>query len=513
MIKQIVIITAIALIAIVIVLQYGKDFQNVEIYKNPENELTKSVLDTVVSENTSKTHIDSPYVKEYSLPNGTWPNGILLDRNGMVWVAGSRLHNLISFDPEDNQIKSVYPIKEGTSDVMKEGSLMVWSMIEDNDGFIWFSQFGQDRLWRFDPKTEKFHVFRSVSASPFQMKVDKDTGNIWFTTLLGNTIGVIQKIENKNESNPEYKITEFDVDSDSNPSGLFIERDYVWISQISNNKLVKFNVVKDSNGFVTNIVRILEIPSSEAVSIYSPADLLIQNDNLVWFTEHGTSTITRYHTESENLTRFPTSTNPYQTTTLPFWIREAANGDGLWFNEHTGNRIAFLNIKEMTLLEYEIPTRPSDGYVIYPLGITIDPANSNKLWFSEWNTDKIAVVDLSIPVSFDIHSNIDKVVLSGVNDTANIDVELIRNDGGIISNNSNNIISFKASSSMEPAAGFVNVTANFSADTVDLVKIKNTTQVLLLRNDSAPLGNYTLVISATDWVVTKSIFLDLEITR
>ncbi|MGQ0637766.1 MAG: hypothetical protein ACT4N1_00170 [Nitrososphaerota archaeon] len=75
--KQIVVITAVALIAIVIVLEYGKDFQNMTTDKNPENELIKNIFDTGVSENTSTTHIDSPYVKEYSLPNGTWPNGIL----------------------------------------------------------------------------------------------------------------------------------------------------------------------------------------------------------------------------------------------------------------------------------------------------------------------------------------------------------------------------------------------------------------------------------------------------
>ncbi|MGI0022357.1 MAG: hypothetical protein ACRD9Q_05795 [Nitrososphaeraceae archaeon] len=508
--KQIVVITAVALIAIVIVLEYGKDFQNMATYKNPENQLIKNILDTAVSENTSITHMDSPYVKEYSLPNGTWPNGILVDRNGMIWTAGSRSHILLSFDPEDGQIKSVYPIKdESSSDVMKGGSLMVWSMIEDNDGFIWFSQFGPDRLWRFDPKGEKFQVFRSISAPPFQMKVDRDSGNIWFTTLLGNTLGVIQKIENKNESSPEYKITEFDMDSDSNPSGLFLEKDHVWISQISHHKLVKFNIVKDSYDLVKDVVRILEIPSSEGLPIYSPTDLLIQNDNL-WFTEHGTSTITKYHTESQNLTRFPTSANPYQTTTLPFWMRESTSGDGLWFNEHTGNRIAFLNTKEITLLEYEIPTRPSDGYIVYPLGIAVDPANSNKLWFSEWNTDKIAVVDLSIPVSFDIFSNTDKIVLSSSNNTTDIDVKIIRKNYEPY-NNGNNIISLRASSSMEPAAGFVNVTANFSTDTINFTSNETTQVYLHLKNDAAPLGNYTLAISASDRTVTKSIFLYLEI--
>ncbi|MGI0083004.1 MAG: two-component regulator propeller domain-containing protein, partial [Nitrosopumilaceae archaeon] len=249
--------------------QFSPEDKKSRVDANLEDESIKDIiLDTDVSINSSIAYINSPYVKEYSLPNGMWPNGILVDRNGMVWTAGSRSHILLNFDPNDGQIKTVYPIKEESSDVMKGGSLMVWSIVEDNDGFIWFSQFGPDRLWRFDPKAEKFYVFHSLSAPPFQMKVDKDTGSIWFTTLTGNTLGVIQKIENKNESSPEYKITEFDMDSDSNPSGLFLEKYHVWVSQISNNKLVKFNVVTDSNGLVTDVVRISEISSSEGIPIY-----------------------------------------------------------------------------------------------------------------------------------------------------------------------------------------------------------------------------------------------------
>ena len=62
---------------------------------------------------------------------------------------------------------------------------------------------------------------------------------------------------------------------------------------------------------------------------------------------------------------------------------------------------------------------------------------------------------------------------------------------------------------MEPNAGLGNVDVKFSVNPVDLSK---THQVqLLLRNDSASPGNYTLGISAYDGKVTKTIFLDLEI--
>jgi len=242
-----------------------------------------------------------------------------------------------------------------------------------------------------------------------------------------------------------------------------------------------------------------------------PTDLLISNSNSVWFTEHGTSTITNYQINSSHLTRFPTSANQYQTTTLPFWMKQSTDGQGFWLNEHTGNRIGFFDTVTMVLTEYEIPTRPSDGYIVYPLGVAVDPADSKKMWFSEWNTDKIAVVDRSIPIPFDISSDVTKVVLSNHNDTTKTHIKVTKNDNiGIPSYNK--IVSLKVSSSMEPAAGLVNMTAIFSTDTIDLTEItEETTLQLTLQNHYAPPGNYNLAISATDGSVTKSMFLNLVI--
>jgi hypothetical protein len=44
--------------------------------------------------------LDTPYVIESSMPNGTWPNGILVDKHGTVWTVGTKSHTLIKFDPK-----------------------------------------------------------------------------------------------------------------------------------------------------------------------------------------------------------------------------------------------------------------------------------------------------------------------------------------------------------------------------------------------------------------------------
>jgi streptogramin lyase len=50
--------------------------------------------------NTASFSFSSPYVREYRLPSGSFPNGILVDRNGTVWSVRSQSHRLIAFTPK-----------------------------------------------------------------------------------------------------------------------------------------------------------------------------------------------------------------------------------------------------------------------------------------------------------------------------------------------------------------------------------------------------------------------------
>ena len=72
-------------------------------------------------------------------------------------------------------------------------------------------------------------------------------------------------------------------------------------------------------------------------------------------------------------------------------------------------------------------------------------------------------------------------------------------------------ISFVVSSSMEPALGLINMTAKFSNDMISPSEIGDSKIRLLIESDFAPIGNYTLAISATDGLITKSVFVDMMI--
>ncbi len=440
--------------------------------------------------------IDSPYVIEYMLPKETAPNGILVSGDGLVWVAGSN-SMLFKLDPNSGKILSSYPISEEKADIQLQKSLMVWTIIQDNDGLIWFSQMSENPLWQFNPKTEKFTAFHT-SAAPFQLKVDTKTGDIWFTTLTANTVGVIQKTN----SPISHTITEFDVGEDTYPSGLDLGQNYLWVTQIQSQKLVKFEMDKNDDGLVTNITKTLEIPNGKQ-TIFSPTDI-IDSGSTLWITEHGTSFLTKYEMGS-HLQRFPTSVTIQNGTTLPFWLRQDPDTQGIWFNEHTGNRIAFFDTNNMTMTEYEIPSRPADGYVVYPLNIAVDQ-NGNKVWFSEWNTDKIGVIDTKA-LPFGLRAGVDQIEISGKNGTTAIDLEITGSE--TLRNNAN--LSLKATSSMDPTSRLLNMTAKFTKENISLSAHKTEKVTLNLQSHNIPAGNHTLGISATDGAATKSIFVNLVI--
>jgi hypothetical protein len=582
-------IALVATLAIGSIFLWSSDSSNLEIGRILDNTFsafaTSTINYSIRNESTTidnnnplvnSSHVNSPYIKEYSMPKGTWPNGILVDKKGMVWTVGTRSQSLIEFSPKQGQIVSEYPIKKNAHEITGPEStsssptsqqaripMMTWAMVEDKkDSSIWFSQADSPNpLWRFDPLRKSFDVIKNISGAPYQMKVDNKTGDIWFTTYTANKLGVIQNIEDKkftttsanndtNSSTIHYAVKEFDLGSQAFPSGLYLEgTDSIWITQSLNDKLVHFKVIRDRHdGNIINITKVLEIPlSTDAKTklFAGPYDVVVHGPYL-WLTEHDANFLTKYNVNSHVATKYPTSNNPHQFLSLPFWLRETNDGLGLWFNEHYGNRIAFFNTTDSTLTEYEVPTRnQSLGYIGNALNIAIDPADSeNKLWFSEYNHDKIGVVDRTIPVPFDILSSMKKkVVFNSLTAITNstggqkqqqqklithplaIDFEIVKNGNNILANSSSlksdnrsqsKIVFLKASSSISPY-GLIPGNSTFSKEYIDLTKMKDRLHLqLLLTLDNNELKsyvgkNYILGIGATDGAVTKSIFLDLFI--
>lgn len=451
----------------------------------------------------SQTPSQNPYLKEYPLPVGTEPNGLIVDKQGMVWITSSTSDTLYSFNQTSGQLQN-NEIKADNVQYSNPGvnATMTWTVVQDKDGLLWFSPLGTKYIWNFDPTTDTFHSIPSVSGSAFQMKADQNNDDIWFTTLSGDTLCVVQK---NASAQTGYAISAFDLGNKTAPAGLFLQNDTVWVTEITTQKIVEFNIDRE-NGLVTGITKVKEIPVNNQTQLSSPTDLIVNNDS-IWLTEHGTSFLTQYELGTDQIVRYPTSQNIYHATTLPFWIRGINSGKDLWFNEHEGNKVAYFDTVNKTMVEYEIPSRPTDGYLTYPLNLSVDPRDNKILWFSEWNTGKIAKIDGRVQIPFTISTDTGKVVLST---DASKEVAVNINIGGQSPYSSNHVF-LNASSSLDIAAGFGNLDASLSPATLDLSSSHRAQ--LLLRNYSATPGNYTLGLSVSDGMATKTIFLDLIVPK
>lgn len=435
------------------------------------------------------------YITLYQLPNGTAPNSLLVDSGGNVWVTGSRLHDLFCLDPASG-ILSTYQIP-GENDTAYK---MSWSMAEDNEGGIWFAQTSGRPLWRFDPATRAFTSFSSPAGTPFQMKHDPATDETWFTTLTGDSLGLIQKTASSEPPSSMYRISRFPIGNGTTPSGLVLHGGAVWVTEIGTGNVESFVPERAPNGTVVGIKRESSFPQNGTTPFSLPTDILAPKDGMVWVTEHGPSTITRYNLARGNYTRYPTSMNANDVSSLPFWLRESRAGGGMWFNEHEGGAIGFLS-DNLTMTEFHLQhIRKS---IPLMLNIATDPSDPARAWFTVWSRDEVGYADISVPVPFGITINKKDISLSSAEPDATVRVTLHRYDALPAGT-----VAFNASSTASADGSLENMTGRFSipATSVGPGTSPIASTDLSLSDSSLAPGNYTLGVSAGDGLVTKTVF-------
>ncbi len=216
-----------------------------------------------LAKNMTNTHVQ--YVKEYSLQEGSRPNALLVDAHGIVWITTSDSKRLLSLDPKSGNITNFGIRDNSQPETVHENSTMVWTMVQDRDGNIWFAGLGTKSIWQLEPENNAFHLFHSESGSPFQMKIG-NTGEIWFTTLRGDTIGVIEK-----SADGLYSISSFGTGNNTTPAGIFLQNDSVWTANISSQKISQYKIVRENN-FVKNITSLQNIPKYDDTMFSSPTD-------------------------------------------------------------------------------------------------------------------------------------------------------------------------------------------------------------------------------------------------
>lgn len=352
------------------------------------------------------------YVAEFALQSDCeMPAGIAVDGNN-VWYVSAKRGLLGSYNTAENKFNK-YNIPEWPSldqPFTNIGSWqMSWTVTVDGSGNVWFTD-QNNAIWRFNKASESFDMFRVPANYPSDMDFDAN-GNIYFIGINSKSIffGDVSKMKNgTSEGFTEISLPleGFEgIDLRIVTSGLLVldnERNDIWVSLLAFQKkgqLFQYDI--DTN----KVVRTIDLP----VDLSSPVGAALDNSGNLWVADHGTNIFFKYDPVNEEITKFVTSiaspkifggTTPANAYTWPYWMATGPDGS-IWFNEHTGNKIARFDTKELTLTEYWVPSQ-NDVWARCPEGSTtcgianviqFTVSQDNQVWFSEWTENKIARLD------------------------------------------------------------------------------------------------------------------------
>ncbi|MDG6997846.1 MAG: hypothetical protein JRN15_01890 [Nitrososphaerota archaeon] len=321
--------------------------------------------------------LSSPQTPIIEIPvqNESLPLGITIGPNNDIWFAENNATAIIEYNPNNQSFKSYTVPSNGTS--------MIWFMVFDSSGNLWFSNQLQPYLWRFTPATGQFENFSTGSeyVRPFAIAYDNSTNRIWFTSTYTDQIGYFN-LDGENASMgglinvtgtavlkipPLYGPTGIQIDLEGN----------VFISEPFSANIVEYSPSEQ------RFVNVWRLPNEA-----QPVGIAFDNaDGTIWFANHASSLFGYLNITSGKVTEFATS--PYEffgdTISLPYWDQLSSSGI-VWFDEHASNKIARYDPATGLLTEFEIPTNQSS-----PLRFVIDN-RLGEVWFTEFFGSNLAKV-------------------------------------------------------------------------------------------------------------------------
>jgi virginiamycin B lyase len=212
--------------------------------------------------------------KEWGLPAGHRPHGLLVDKDGMVWTTGNGNGTIGKLDPTTGKMVE-YKTPSG-------GGGPHTLIISDDQSTIWFTMQSGDKVASLDRKSGKITEYET-SGGPYGLALDK-AGNVWFCRMGADKMGRLDPRTGK--------MSEVDTGSGSTPRRVAADRDGVlWITFYGNGKLAKL----DSNAM--KIVKTYPLPAGDA----GPYAVTVDGGGMVWANEINTDTVVRFDPKTEKM--------------------------------------------------------------------------------------------------------------------------------------------------------------------------------------------------------------------
>jgi len=431
-----------------------------------------------------------------------WPNGIAVSPDGSVWFAEEAVPALAHLYVTNRTLveysfPGTYPQKStagfGCADKTDIWGVALW------DGRVWATDSAQNRLVGLSPANDTFKVV-SLAASdslPYTLTPGPDNA-LWFTQIQSGQIGTLFA------------------------NGTVVEHS-VQVSEHLNNNTASVNVpgvpaqIVFANSSIGYYVDASPLISGSAVFAFNPGhfspqavgaasltlsdpDSISLGNGGIWLAQHGDSSLAFNSLENGSWTVYPTSSVGYIGTTLPYFVR--TNGSLVWFNEHFGNRMAALDFSDRTLTEYSLSDPAASNMSQIDNALTF-ALGGGRAWFTESTSDAIGYVDASYRPAFSISAYGNSTLSIQRGGSSSLQVGLRGNSSSPIS------IQFSDSGS----AAQVGTNIMMQTDKSEIGSFAGNQSVSVTVDvalGTAP-GRYTLLITATDGLISQSAYVEVSV--
>lgn len=211
--------------------------------------------------------------REWSLPAGARPHGLVVDKQGMVFYTGNGNGTIGKLDPRTGKVTEYKAPSGGDPH----------TIIQAPDGMLWFTvQAG--RIGRLDPASGTITEYKT-RGGPYGLAMSGD-GAIWFCQLSGDRLG---RLDPKTG-----QITEIDVESGSGPRRVAANADgsLLWFAFFGSNELVRFDPA------ARRIVKRYPLPAGRRGGAYA---VTVDGAGHPWVNELNANTVVRFDPASEKM--------------------------------------------------------------------------------------------------------------------------------------------------------------------------------------------------------------------
>jgi virginiamycin B lyase len=485
------------------------------------------------------------YVTEIKLPKTCeMPLGIAVDTNSSkIWYVSTKNGSLGSYDLKEQNFdeEQIIPTWKGRDNPIE--SSQVWTVKLDKKDGVWFTDEKQNSLWRYNKSSTNFELYKIPGESksfgttyPVSMDFDSN-GNVYFVGIRSPSLwygNITEMTNNTSEGISEIPIPlegfkGIDPDVISTGSvAVDSKEEVIWISMLAFAKKGQIFRYNSAN----HTFDVFDLPQE----INSPVGIALDNSSNLWITDHGTSLFFRFSPRDRNITEFVTSkaserifggdeSSSEGAYTLPYWIYGTDDGS-LWFNEHTGNKIAHFIPSNSTLIEYWVPSQnklfsqcSSENAV--PCGIANviqlsvgninssntgisgqkKDSNNTQVWFTEWSENKIGRIATEKNLPFSVSASPSEVTIKK-GDSVSINLFIKPSSSSSSSSSasssaSSGVVNMTASAAFNPTGGFGNSTWSFSEETISIKdgKTKKVSFIVTPSGDLKP-GKYVIMLGA-----------------